>query len=38
MEDPALVEQAREEWKERLDGEEYLCPIPDGVPPYIIEE
>ena len=38
MEDPGLVEEAREEWKQRLDGESYTCPIPEGVPPYIIEE
>ncbi|MBQ6314293.1 MAG: amidohydrolase [Mogibacterium sp.] len=33
-----IIDAAREEFLERLDGEEYTCPIPDGVPPYIIEE
>ena len=32
-----IVQMAKNELKERTDGEPYLCPIPDGVPPFIVE-
>ena len=35
---PALIEEARAEFRQRLGGEEYMCPIPPGAEPYIIEE
>ncbi len=38
FESPEIIDDAKAELVERLDGEEYMCPIPDGVPPYIIEE
>ncbi len=38
FEKPEIIEAAKTELKERLDGEEYLCPIPDGAEPYIVEE
>jgi aminobenzoyl-glutamate utilization protein B len=37
FEDPSIIERAGAELKERLDGEEYMCPIPPDAPPYIIE-
>ncbi|MBR0399427.1 MAG: amidohydrolase [Mogibacterium sp.] len=36
--DPEIIKKAAEEFKERLDGESYICPIPADAPPYIIEE
>jgi aminobenzoyl-glutamate utilization protein B len=36
--DPSVIGKAKAELAERLDGEEYLCPVPEGVAPYIIEE
>ena len=35
-EDPALIEAAKEDMLETLDGETYLCPIPDGCKPRAI--
>ncbi len=35
--DPEIIRKASEEFRMRLDGKSYLCPIPEGVPPYIIE-
>ena len=32
-EDPALIEEAKAEMEETLDGDTYLCPIPDGCKP-----
>ena len=31
--DPAILEEAKKEWKERLGGEEYHCPIPKEIKP-----
>lgn len=36
--DPEIIRKASEEFRERLDGKSYLCPIPADAPPYIIEE
>ncbi len=33
-----IIQKAKEEWKKRTEEEPYLCPIPDGVPPFIVEE
>ena len=38
FDNPDIIEAAKVELKERLAGEEYLCPIPDGAAPYIIEK
>ncbi len=38
FDDPEIIAKAAAELAERLDGEEYICPIPAGAPPYIIEE
>jgi aminobenzoyl-glutamate utilization protein B len=35
--DPGIIKKAADEFRDRLGGETYLCPIPEGVPPYIIE-
>ena len=35
-EDPALIEAAKEDMLETLDGETYTCPIPDGCKPRAI--
>ena len=35
-EDPAVIEAAKEDMLETLDGETYLCPIPDGCKPRAI--
>ena len=32
VDDPALVEKAKEEWKERMHGDTYHCPIPEEIP------
>ena len=36
--DPETLQAAAAEHEERLEGADYLCPVPDGVAPYIIEE
>lgn len=36
--DPAIAEKAGKELRARLGDEEYVCPIPPGAEPYIIEE
>lgn len=36
FETPELLEKAKQEFKEAA-AEGYTCPIPDGVPPYVIE-
>ena len=36
IEDPALIEEAKAEFEETLDGDSYLCPIPDGCRPRAI--
>ncbi len=33
FEDPELIDEAKEEMRQTLDGETYRCPIPDGVRP-----
>ncbi len=35
---PDIIDEARKEHAERLDGEEYVCPIPEGAVPYIVED
>lgn len=35
-EDPAVIEAAKEDMAETLDGDTYLCPIPDGCKPRAI--
>ena len=37
FEDGSLIDDARAEFKARLSGEEYMCPIPQDAAPYIIE-
>ncbi len=37
FEDSSIIGKAREEFTERLGGEEYTCPIPEDAVPYIIE-
>lgn len=32
-EDPAVIEEAKAEMEETLEGDTYLCPIPDGCRP-----
>ncbi len=32
---PEKIEEARKEWKERLEGNEYICPIPEHIHPPI---
>ena len=32
VDDPTLVEKAQEEWKERMHGDTYHCPIPEEIP------
>lgn len=36
FERPSLIDDAKAEFKERTNGKPYVCPIPDGVKPYII--
>ena len=36
--DPSIIDEAKNEHKKRLGDKSYTCPIPDGAPPYIIEE
>ena len=31
--DPSIIERAKKEFEERLDGETYQCPIPKGIKP-----
>jgi aminobenzoyl-glutamate utilization protein B len=33
IDNPALIEEAKKEWKERLDGETYVSLIPEGTLP-----
>jgi aminobenzoyl-glutamate utilization protein B len=35
--DTKIIENAKDELAQRLNGEAYTCPIPEGVPPYIVE-
>ncbi len=35
LQNPELIAKAKAELKERLDGKEYVCPIPDGVMPSV---
>ncbi len=35
--DPKIIENAKDELAQRLNGEAYTCPIPEGAPPYIVE-
>lgn len=35
-EDPAVIEEAKDEMEETLDGDKYMCPIPDGCRPRAI--
>ena len=35
-EDPSIITKAKEEFKERLDGETYECMIPDGIAPHVL--
>ena len=32
VDDPTLVEKAKEEWNERMHGDTYHCPIPEEIP------
>lgn len=34
--DPSIIEAAKEELNDRLDGGKYVCPIPKGVKPAAI--
>ena len=36
LNNPAILEEAKKEWQERLGGETYRCPIPAGVTPKAI--
>ncbi len=35
LQNPELIAKAKAELKERLDGKEYVYPIPDGVMPSV---
>ena len=35
IEDPALLEQATADFRDRLHGRQYVCPIPAGVRPRV---
>ena len=36
IEDPSIIEEAKAEFEETLNGDKYLCPIPDGCKPRAI--
>jgi len=38
FENPSIIAEAKKEFAERTKEQSYVCPIPDGVAPYIIEE
>ena len=38
IEDPSLIEKAKQEFRERLMGETYECPIPADIKPHVITD